>query len=195
MFALLLLFFLLPFLDVTCQGTSILQFNGYELAFGKELPHFDMPDFGLDTESQKKPERSSPEIPLVLALLAIVGALVIVPFLEGKARSTVGIVLSGWSLLCLIVGAAKVNHDISSQGEGMLLAKWQMGFYLSLLLLVLLVIQNAMSAASVSAPEVAQAKNTSTPLGTVSGQKFCAQCGSRNKADDRFCRDCGASLS
>lgn len=122
-----LVFFLMPFLTLTCGGQPLITMNGVNLATGRTLESKN-PFSGNVQRREIQPE------PMVaLAALAAVAALVLAFLAEGGSIRTGSMVASGLCALFLLATKFKVDGDVVKQGEGMVQAQWEFGFWLALI--------------------------------------------------------------
>jgi hypothetical protein len=120
-FAVLVLF-MLPFMDITCQQHKLLTLNGYDLAFGTEI----QPP-KLFSEQQPKKEKI-PATPILIGVLltAVVGGLVSLQ--SAKVGGFLGIVAA----VLLLVFQMQAQTEARQKGEGILGITLQVGYWASL---------------------------------------------------------------
>ena len=122
-----LVFFLMPFLTLTCGGQPLITLNGVNLATGRTLESKN--PFSGDVQKRE----IQPEPMVALAALAAVAALVLAFLAEAGSTRTGSMVASGLCALFLLATKFKVDGDVMKQGEGMVQAQWELGFWLALL--------------------------------------------------------------
>ncbi len=120
----IIIIFIMPFLEFSCQGHKIASLNGYQVAFGTELS-MKSPVTG---EPQKQKVKATPmvAIALFLTLIAAVVALV-----NGKA----GCVPAGLAALLLLLARSGIEKNTMEEGQGMIAVNFQSGYYFSLLII------------------------------------------------------------
>jgi hypothetical protein len=118
LFALVFLLFAMPFFSVSCSGTKIDTFTGYEIATGNTK--IDMSGLGAGTSStpsEGAPKGSSTgQIILILALLAAAAGAAL-PFLPIKVNDPllISTILGGVGVVLLVVFAVMAPGEVSSQ--------------------------------------------------------------------------------
>lgn len=117
--------FLMPFLDMSCQGQKMVTLTGYEVAFGAELP-VEAP-FGGPKAKQKVD--STPIIMTAFFITLIAAAVALWNGIGGA-------VFAGVAGVCLILGQSQINRKIIIEGKGLFTVDFQVGFYLSIILLL-----------------------------------------------------------
>lgn len=129
LFALSALCFLLPFVDISCQGKKVRSFTGQQLVMGTVFSHPADPWSG-----EQKTEEVEPVPAAQWALGLGVAALIL-----AMARQRVTSVLSGLagagSIACLFGLKSILENDIATQGKGLLTLNIREGFWLSCVLL------------------------------------------------------------
>ncbi len=121
----LLLAFILPFLDFSCQEHKLVSMNGYEVAFGTEL-EMKSP---LDGSISKEKVNPTPLVAIAF-ILGLVAAGVALKSGIG------GAVCAGISVLCLLIAQSSISKDALRESQGMVSVNFLIGYYVSLLLLV-----------------------------------------------------------
>jgi hypothetical protein len=126
-FALAILCFALPFVEVSCQNQKADTLNGFELVVGKTYERD-----GQITQS----ERFEGMLAFQLALGCAVGAamLCLLPSAFDKvAASAVGVA----GIVALWVGKVNFEHYLHEKGEGMFHCEWVLGFFAVTFLLII----------------------------------------------------------
>lgn len=121
----ILIAFLLPFMDFSCQGHKIASLNGYDVAFGTTL---DMKS-PMDGSTQKQKIDGTPTVAIAF-LLTLVAAVVTLRF------GIAGAVCAGISLILLLLAQSSINKKALEEGQGMIAVNFDIGYYLTLILLV-----------------------------------------------------------
>ena len=117
--------FLMPFLDMSCQGHKVATLTGYEVAFGTELP---VDSLGGGQKAKQKVE-PTPLIAVAFFLTAIAAGVALWNGIGGA-------VCAGIAGVCLILGQSEINRKIMAEGKGLFAVDFQVGFYLSLMLIL-----------------------------------------------------------
>lgn len=122
-FFLCLICFLLPFVEVSCQGQKVAALSGLELAKGTQAE--------VNGEQRKiEPETAFS----VAAIFAIVAALLCL--LSDETGKVMPAVLGLGGFVALLMGKAKIDKDLIEQGGGTIVDTWQIGFYLACALFI-----------------------------------------------------------
>lgn len=123
-FVVVILLFILPWVTFSCSGTTVATVSGLDLVTGKQV---NVPSsFGSPSDNRIDSE------PLAIVALAVAIAGVLAALVWKKvtiARSILGIV----GAVALIALKFKIDGDVSREGEGMIQASYQVGYWLSIL--------------------------------------------------------------
>ena len=117
--------FLLPFMDFSCQGHKIASLSGYQVAFGTTL-NMKSPMDG----STKEQRIDATPIVAVAFLLTLVAAAIALRF------GIAGAVCAGISVVMLLLAQSDINKKALEQAQGMIAVNFDLGYYLTLLLLI-----------------------------------------------------------
>lgn len=128
-FLLALACFLLPFIEVSCQGQRVAQFNGYQLAFGTTVERAE-PFSGR--KETKKIDGDSAALGMVLAT-ALAGALAVIG--RGLAGAKLTMLAGGVALGAAVVLKIRLDDQILRQGSGLFRVEYQAGYIICALLL------------------------------------------------------------
>ncbi len=177
-FGAVLICFFLPWVNVSCQGQKIATFSGIQLVSGTTIEEPTM--FGAKQKRKVQGE--------VFAMLAFLAAIVGfgVSFLKVKRVTTyvAAAGVAGTTLLLMLT--SKLNNDIQ-ETAAMLQLEYLIGFYLTLI--------GFLSATAINVYLTMQDKGTSLPLSKdKADNKFCSQCGAIASPDSAFCSECGHTL-
>ncbi|HEX8143780.1 MAG TPA: hypothetical protein VF553_14370 [Pyrinomonadaceae bacterium] len=127
-FALILLCFFLPFVQVSCREQKLMSITGFQLAFGMELEEPQM--FG-PTRTRKVPG----EALVLLTLLATLAGLGC-SFLKGKLGFLLPAICGACGLLFMLIVKVRLDNDVLRQGGGLLTLEYLFGFIVTCLLLL-----------------------------------------------------------
>lgn len=179
-FGIALICFLLPWVNVSCQGQKVASFTGIQLVTGTTIEEPQI--FG-----PAKKRKINGETFAILAFLAVIAGCIF-SFSKGKIGSAAPVVAGGIGVVLLFLLKSKIDGDVMKQTGGMLLVNYAIGFYLTLIL--------SLSGLGVNAYSVLQSKRLSLPRREVRGiaSNFCSQCGSKVELGAAFCSECGHSL-
>lgn len=112
--------FLLPFMDLSCDGDRIVSLNGYEVSFGTEITVGSFFD-GYSTE------RVEGNLAVAIAFFMALAAAAV----SLKSQLS-GAVIAAISFVLLLIARAEIQDAIWEEGEGLLMVSFQIGYYLSL---------------------------------------------------------------
>jgi len=211
-YLLALICFLLPFVEVSCNGQKVVSLTGIQLLAGPQIGG------GVGMFAQPK-QQIKPETSVVIAFVAGIAGLVL-SLLKQRRTDIVGAVcgiVGGGSLLAL---QQSILSGAPPQALGLLQVQYQPTYYLSVLLLfagacLLFYVAFARQAeptANVRAlapypaasPPVLQANFSRAapthpetvimpPPRPAATLRFCSHCGQQLAADARFCPKCGSA--
>jgi len=125
-FALALICFFLPFVEMSCQGQKILTLTGIQLATGTTIAQ--PAAFG-----QAQTRRVSGEPSAVVALLSAIVGLGLSFLKNGKAPIGPAIA-GGLGLVTLLLLKSKMDGDILREGGGMIQVEYAVGFWTTFIL-------------------------------------------------------------
>jgi hypothetical protein len=188
-FAVSILTFLLPFITVSCGGQKVVSLTGVQLATGMTMEQPQM--FG-----PPKREKVDPEPTVMIA--AIAGIVALVFGLLGARAVKAGVVAGGISVASLLATKIRLDDQIAKQGQGLLQVSYEMGFSLTLLLLIcgtawsgyLLGTNKSQEEQTAVPQQVPIARAAPEPINSPS-QAFCEYCGTRWTSGATFCTKCG----
>jgi hypothetical protein len=114
-----ILFFVLPFLQVSCDGRTVVRLTGVQLVTGSEM------DAPMSNESQKV----SPEPFAVIALLALAAGTVFC-LSNGKGSATAAAIAGGAAAAALLALKIRMDAQITKEAGGLpLTVDFLMGFW------------------------------------------------------------------
>lgn len=179
LFGIALICFLLPFVNLTCQGSKVATLTGLQLVAGGKM---EVPSMGGGKQYQKfKGEPMA--LTAFLCGLAGVG----LSFLTGKKNNGITTLAGVMGVIFLFILKSSIEDGALKNAGGMVQIDYAIGFYFVLMLYI--------SAVAVNAYSFLSAKPESSPLLEIrndSEYKYCPQCGTRNMQHSKFCGQCGA---
>lgn len=136
-FGAILFSFFLAFFSVSCQGQKIMTLTGLQLVTGTTVQQPEM-------MGPAKAKRVGGE---PLAVAAFVCALVglALSFVKGPRQTVIRAVLGAIGAFALLLLKWKLDNQILKQGEGMLHAEYETGFWLALFLYFAATVLNAVA--------------------------------------------------
>lgn len=179
-FGIALICFLLPWVNVSCQGQKVASFTGIQLVTGTTVEEPQM--FG-----PKKEKKVNGEPLAILTFLAVITGLVL-GFLKNKKGATISAVVGGIGTIILLLLKSKLDNDVLRETGGMLQLDYGIGFYFTLILFLSAIVVNVYPRLQGKGVPLHQIKSSKAI------SKFCSQCGARAEPDATFCSECGHSL-
>lgn len=195
-FGIALICFLLPWVNVSCEGKKVTTLSGINLITGTTIEEprkfraprgFTYPHADELRQYFEQGNKTNREVLAILAFLVAIGGLGM-SFLKGRSGILGPAIAGAVGTILLLILSAKLNNDILREGEGLLRLDYRIGFYLTLLLFL--------SAIGVNGYSMLPSKISSLYLreGKQRTMKFCSQCGAKVSPGDTFCCECGHSL-
>ncbi len=121
--------FLLPFVEVSCQGRRVAQFNGYQLAFGTNIERTE------PFSGRKEEKKIDGEPAALIMVLAVAAAGALAAVARGPIGAKASMAASGVALAAAVGLKLRLDSEIQRQGEGLFQIEWQIGFLACALLL------------------------------------------------------------
>jgi len=172
LFGIALLFFLLPWVEVSCQGHKVATVNGFQLATGTTI----------------EGQRTKGEALAIIALLSTIAGLILC-FSKNKMKSLILIGASGLGAIMLLFLKLKLDGDVLREGRGIVQLSYGAGYYLTML--------SFLSVIGINGYYKYGGKEN-LPFHAITGgssYKFCTECGSKNLKSNTFCSDCGTKFN
>lgn len=140
LFGIIILCFLLPFVNVSCSGQKVMSITGLQMVTGTTFQEPSL--FGEKTKSYKAEPESLAAIVLFIALFGFLPLLI--PSLYFKIWN---FVLSIAGAALLLVLKSKIAGDFARQGGGLsgLTLEYDIGFWLSLILFIVIFVVSIVS--------------------------------------------------
>lgn len=182
-FGIALFCFLLPWVDVSCQGVKVASFTGVQLVKGTTIE--EAAPFGAKQQRKVKGE----ELALFALLSTVVGLILSLSHKMQDKKMTLALVfVCGLGTAMLFLLRSKLQNDVFREGQGMLRLEFGVGYYLVML--------SYLSVIGISVYQMMEEKGKLSfqPLIKASHYKICTQCGSKNPSDSGFCSECGSKF-
>ncbi len=199
LFLIILILFSLPWITISCEGTTVGKATGFQLASQNATI------YGAGVQKVD----SGPWI--LFSLLATIGGIVFV-FLNDKRYHNLSIFLAGLISLILLIfrfiapfyAQRVANRGVSSEldyfkntlSESVKI-HFEAGFYITLIFAIILTFLNWRWSHSESISILEKRYIASEPVKkSIAGDYiFCSECGTRNHKNNSFCSNCGKKLS
>jgi hypothetical protein len=123
---LMLLFFFLPFVSLSCGNKKLTTLNGLQMAMGTTWE--EKGPLGLSLKQDTTPPEPLAIMVGVAALAAVALALV-----KGKRKKAGAGIASAVCVVLLLIMKAKVEREILAQTHNAVAVQWEFGFWLMLL--------------------------------------------------------------
>ena len=142
-FALIVICFFLPFVNLTCSGQTIMSLTGIQLITGAEYKAQGMFNqegmFDDQSEQQTGMQTKNQDIdaqPMAFfaLLFAVVG--LVLSFIKNRVMAIITIVASVLGAICLLLLKANIDSDASMQGQGVIQIEYQFGYWFAFLLFI-----------------------------------------------------------
>ena len=172
--------FLLPWVSVSCQGQKLASFTGLQLATGTSIHTPEM--FG-PSQTREFQRETLAILTLLSVLIAAVAAIV-----KGKAGLQVAAGAGGAAVLFQLLLKAKLDSDLTREGQGLLQLEYQFGFWIVMLMSASAAVMAVYSLLSHQSPTRASA----AAFGPAA---LCAKCGASMPSSEVFCSQCGEKLA
>lgn len=211
-YLLALICFLLPFVEVSCNGQKVVSLTGLQLLAGPQVGGSE----GMFAQPQ---QRVKPETSVVIAFVAGIAGLVLSVLKQRRTDIIAGVcgIVAGGSLLAL---QQSILSGAPPQALGLIQISYQPAYLISVLLffvgaaLMFYVAFANSVAASASPPALAPYQSPSPPVLPANiphaspshpqtvimpptlpapTLRFCTHCGQQLAADSHFCGKCGAA--
>jgi hypothetical protein len=142
LFGVIIFCFLLPFVDLTCSGQTVMTLTGFQLITGAELDQssmFNQPGMfdQQGMQNQQSGNQSVEAQPLALfALFAAVLGLAI-SFIRKKTTAFMCMIISASGGIFLLLLKISLDSDATENGQGIVQLEYQFGYWFSFLLFIL----------------------------------------------------------
>lgn len=139
-YAVIILLFFLPFVNLSCGGQTIMSISGFQLITGTEVNASGMFGGEFNTTNEMNPEQKKEVESQPLALFAFIAAIValILSFFKMRVMALSNIVLSIAGVVFLIL--LKINMDSNSElnvpGQNVITLDYQIAYWLSIILFI-----------------------------------------------------------
>jgi hypothetical protein len=127
-FTIALICFLLPWINLSCQGQKYATFSGLQLVTGTKIEQH-----GIWGERKSQKVDSEP-LAVAVLLLTILG--VALSFLKSPKSSLIPSIVGVVAFILLLLLKSKIDTDATNQGKGMIQVEYAIGFWLVLILFI-----------------------------------------------------------
>lgn len=126
-FGLIIVLFLMPFINVSCSGMVNIPLSGMDLATGKTLA-FKEP-FGTTAKTHRIEPQPYASLALACAVLGL-----LVGFVRARPARLGNAVLGGGGAAALLLLRQEIDNEVLREGRGLITVEYQPGFWIVLLL-------------------------------------------------------------
>lgn len=137
MFVIVLICFFLPFTTFTCSGEKMATITGVQYLTGTSITVPGSGSFG----SRPQTEEISPE-PLIIVVLVFTVLGLIISFANGTISYVLSVIAGIGGTIFLFLFKSKVDKETLAEGGGMIHVDFNLGFWLAVVFLVLIVLFN-----------------------------------------------------
>jgi hypothetical protein len=131
LFVITIIFFFLPWISISCQGTTIVDMSGFDMVFGKDISSS---IFGSSSIDRVYSEPLTTDI-LCVAILGIIASIV-----KWKRAFILRVILGIAGVALLIVLKFKINNQVAEEGRGMIQIKYLAGYWLTLVIFAIIAV-------------------------------------------------------
>ena len=118
-YAIAIICFILPFVQISCSGEKLMSFTGVQLVTGMEMK----------SPMSEKTEKIPPETTAIIALVALVFG-VVIALKTDSGSSILSAVAGGVALISLIILKTNMDAEIMKKAGGMAVsADYKLGFW------------------------------------------------------------------
>lgn len=130
LFVFILICFLLPFVNLSCGGQTIVSLTGFQLITGADIKDQSM--FGGTDEMQTKEDKVDSQ---PLALFALIAALVGlgISLIKKKSLAIINVIVSALGAVFLLLLKFSLDGDAELSGQNMITLDYQAGYWLAFL--------------------------------------------------------------
>jgi hypothetical protein len=121
-FILAVICFVLPFVEVSCQGQKVSSFTGIELAFGKQVEHQN--PFSGQIQTKKLDGNAN----MLAALICIVAATALA-LISGALGKILPAIAAAAALIDLIAAKVNIDSQVAKESQGAAVDTWGVGFF------------------------------------------------------------------
>lgn len=175
-----LIMFILPWVNISCQGKKVISINGIQMVTGTTIETPTM--FG-----GKEKKKLGVDLFVILAFLMAVAGIV-TGFIKLREKNIVSIILGILGVIWLLIFRGRTSQQIANETMGALQVDYGFGYWAALLFFL--------GAAGLNAFLFFQARGASLPAMGKTGAtfRFCSGCGAQNTGVAIFCSECGHAL-
>lgn len=137
-FGIIVFCFFLPFVTISCQNQEIMKISGIQLITGVKIKQPSMNLF--DTQPKTEMKDIKPDVRAIIAFLsAILGLIISLFYLRNKIPILPVIcgILAALGFFMLLLFKISADNQIIKEGEGIIQLKYNIGFWLSLILFLI----------------------------------------------------------
>jgi len=177
-YGIVLICFLLPFVNVTCDNEQVGNFSGIKLLTGVTIDRSDSDLFGGSGKQKAEPEL----LAIVAFCCGVVG--LAFSFKDNKINFIIRILVGGFGTAMLALLTSRIKEGVLKESGGLLQVNFGIGYYLCLIFFL--------AAIGINIYIFSQSGNSLPVRDNIANdRKFCPKCGAKNRNDNEFCTGCG----
>jgi hypothetical protein len=181
LYGIIIICFFLPFVIVSCEGKTIQEFTGMQMAVGTTVQ-----TFSGSQEEETYNYRVNPDPCASIALIITIIGLIL--GLSGKGREILLTAASAIGVIMLLLVRSNVVKEMTKQGMQMLNIEFGAAYYISIILFLIAALFNLFQLATMGGISQLSAKRSASI-------RYCTLCGSKNSQGNIFCNECGAKFT
>jgi hypothetical protein len=139
-FGLIVFCFVLPFVNLTCSGQTVMTLTGFQLITGADFePNmFNQQGMFDDQGTQNQPASEDGVEPQPMALFAFLAAVLClaISFVKKKTTALLCMIISASGGVFLLLLKISMDGDASTSGEGIVQLEYQFGYWFAFLLFI-----------------------------------------------------------
>jgi hypothetical protein len=143
LFALACLFFLMPFLSLSCNNQTVAIFSGLQLVTGTQIQQ----------QGGGESKNVDPE-PVAIVVLVVAISGIAMGFLKGKSSAVLSAIIGAAGFILMFLLKNKIDADVLKEGQGMFQVKYEPGFWLVLAVMIVATVFNGFLIFAKSEPKV-----------------------------------------
>lgn len=138
-YAVIILLFFLPFVNLSCGGQKITSVTGFQLVTGTEISSGMMGENmfgGMNNNSEENKKEVEPQAMALLALFAAIAGLIL-SLMKKKPLNLINLIISVLGVIFLIILKFNLEGNAKLDGQGMITLDFQFAYWLSVLIFIL----------------------------------------------------------
>lgn len=139
-FGLIIFCFVLPFVNLTCSGQTVMTLTGFQLITGRDFEPdmFNQEGMFGDQGMQNQPASEDGVEPQPMALFAFIAAVLclVISFFRKKSTALICMIISVSGGIFLLLLKISMDDDVTTSGQGIVQLEYQYGYWFSFLFFI-----------------------------------------------------------